>query len=183
MTAIQDTAPARARAARKLPTGNSAHDTETWLESLDHLDTAESIVLTVLRRMGSEEDWLQRMRSYGSPGTEKNGCLTLLLRCPGPLPGRNPLMGTAPTAAPSKPYSGLPDRVHARGKCQRHALRAVWLFSNAASATAMYGMTSLCSVNRVLFPRRGIWARTLRRSEIGLKTVAHSWQKTWPTEL
>ena len=57
MTAIQDTAPARARAARKLPTRNSAHDTETWLESLDHLDTTESIVLTVLRRMGSEEDW------------------------------------------------------------------------------------------------------------------------------
>ena len=57
MTAIQDTAPARDRAARKLPTRNSARDTETWLDALDHLDTTESIVLTVLRRMGSEEDW------------------------------------------------------------------------------------------------------------------------------
>ena len=57
MTAIQDTAPARARAARKLPTRNSAHDSENWLEALDNLDTTESIVLTVLRRMGSEEDW------------------------------------------------------------------------------------------------------------------------------
>ena len=57
MTAIQDTAPARARAARKLPTRNCAHDTETWLDALDHLDTAESIILTVLRRMGSEDDW------------------------------------------------------------------------------------------------------------------------------
>ena len=57
MTAIQDTAPARARAARKLPTRNSARDTETWLDALDHLDTAESIILTVLRRMDSEEDW------------------------------------------------------------------------------------------------------------------------------
>ena len=57
MTAIQDTAPARARAARKLPTRNSARDTETWLDALDHLDTAESIILTVLRRMGSEDDW------------------------------------------------------------------------------------------------------------------------------
>ena len=57
MTAIQDTAPARDRAARKLPTRNSAHNTETWLDALDHLDTSESIILTVLRRMGSEDDW------------------------------------------------------------------------------------------------------------------------------
>ena len=57
MTAIQDTAPARDRAARKLPTRNSARDTETWLDALDHLDTAESTILTVLRRMGSEDDW------------------------------------------------------------------------------------------------------------------------------
>ena len=57
MTAIQGTAPSRARVARKLPTRNSAHDSETWLEALDNLDTTESIVLTVLRRMGSEEDW------------------------------------------------------------------------------------------------------------------------------
>ena len=57
MTAVQDTAPARDRAARNLPTRNSARDTETWLDALDHLDTAESIILTVLRRMGSEDDW------------------------------------------------------------------------------------------------------------------------------
>ena len=57
MTAIQDTVPARDRAARKLPTRNSARDTETWLDALDHLDTAELIILTVLRRMGSEDDW------------------------------------------------------------------------------------------------------------------------------
>ena len=57
MTATQDTAQVRARAAHKLPTRDSARHTEIWLEALDHLDTAESIVLTVLRRMGSEEDW------------------------------------------------------------------------------------------------------------------------------
>ena len=57
MTATQDTAQVRARTDRKLPTRDSARHTETWLEALDNLDTAESIVLTVLRRMGSEEDW------------------------------------------------------------------------------------------------------------------------------
>ena len=57
MTAIQDTAPARTRTARTSATREAARPTETWLEALDNLDTAESIVLTVLRRMGSEEDW------------------------------------------------------------------------------------------------------------------------------
>ena len=57
MTATQDTAPGRARATRKSPTRNLGPHTETWLEALDNLDTTESIVLTVLRRMGSEEDW------------------------------------------------------------------------------------------------------------------------------
>lgn len=57
MTATQDTAPGRARATRKSPTRNLGPHTETCLEALDHLDTAESIILTVLRRMDSEEDW------------------------------------------------------------------------------------------------------------------------------
>ena len=57
MTATQDTAQVLTRTARKLPTRDSARPTEIWLEALDNLDTAESIVLTVLRRMGSEEDW------------------------------------------------------------------------------------------------------------------------------
>ena len=57
MTATQDTARVRARAARKSPTRDSARHAETWLEALDHLDTAESIILTVLRRLESEEDW------------------------------------------------------------------------------------------------------------------------------
>ena len=57
MTATQDTSHARARATLKSNVGDSARHAETWLEALDHLDTTESIVLTVLRRMGSEEDW------------------------------------------------------------------------------------------------------------------------------
>jgi hypothetical protein len=57
MTATQDTAQVRDRATRKSPTRNSGHDIKTLLEALDHLDTAESIILTVLRRMESEEDW------------------------------------------------------------------------------------------------------------------------------
>ena len=57
MTATQDTAKVRDRATRKSPTRNSGPHTETCLEALDHLDTAESIILTVLRRMGSEDDW------------------------------------------------------------------------------------------------------------------------------
>ncbi len=57
MTATQDTAQARARTTLKSHVRDSARHTEIWLEALDHLDTAKSIFLTVLRRMGSEEDW------------------------------------------------------------------------------------------------------------------------------
>lgn len=57
MTATQGTAQVHDRATRKSPTRNSGPHTETCLEALDYLDTAESIILTVLRRMDSEEDW------------------------------------------------------------------------------------------------------------------------------
>jgi hypothetical protein len=57
MTATQDTPQARTRASRKFHARDSARQSATWLDALDHLNTVESLMLTVLRRMESEEDW------------------------------------------------------------------------------------------------------------------------------
>lgn len=53
MTATQAISSASRNATHKV----RAQASEPCLDALDHLDTAESIILTVLRRMESEEDW------------------------------------------------------------------------------------------------------------------------------
>lgn len=53
MTATQANSSARRNATHKIRTRTS----ESCLDTLDHLDTVESLMLTVLRRMESEEDW------------------------------------------------------------------------------------------------------------------------------
>ncbi len=57
MTATKDAPPSGGNTTDKSRAQTSAGDPVPWLDALDHLDTAESIILTVLRRMGSEEDW------------------------------------------------------------------------------------------------------------------------------
>ena len=53
MPATQTNSSARRNATHKIRTRTS----ESCLDTLDHLDTVESLMLTVLRRMESEEDW------------------------------------------------------------------------------------------------------------------------------
>ncbi len=57
MTAIQDTYPAQANSPLKSRARDLTSQSAPWLEALDHLDTVESLLLTVLRRMETEEDW------------------------------------------------------------------------------------------------------------------------------
>lgn len=57
MTATQGTSSASRNPTYKVRAQTSATHSGPCLDALDHLDTAESIILTVLRRMESEDDW------------------------------------------------------------------------------------------------------------------------------